>query len=89
MNTVVIKFSVQERDLLFSLMHADPALTERLRTAELKNNTITSSYSAEELEDLLDAITAEANYTPDEQVQRKLDRIADKIEEILFELQRL
>jgi len=75
--------------LLFSLMHADPGLTERLRTAEEKNNTITSSYTVEELEDLLDAITAEANYTPDEKVQRKLDRIADKIEEILFELQRL
>ncbi|MFH1985045.1 MAG: hypothetical protein ABIL58_24680 [Pseudomonadota bacterium] len=89
MNTVVIKFSVQERELLFSLMHADPGLTERLRTADMKNNLISASYTVEELEDLLDAIAAEANYTPDEQVQKQLDRIADKIEEILFELQRL
>ena len=89
MDTVVIKLSVQERELLFSLMHADPDLTDRLRAADIKNNHITSSYTAEELEDLLDAIAAEANYTPDEKVQKQLDRIADKIEEILFGLQRL
>jgi len=82
MNEIEIKFTHQERDLIINHTFSDPELTKRLKIAEIKGKHLIAKYSIHELDDLLGFIAAEANHTEDRQLEKKLDRLFEKLTRI-------
>ncbi|MBW1723915.1 MAG: hypothetical protein JRD87_03265 [Deltaproteobacteria bacterium] len=83
MNEIEIKFTPQERDLIIDHTFADPELTKRLKIAEIKGKHIVAKYSIHDLDDLLGFIAAEANHTEDKKLEKKLDKLFDRLTRIL------
>ena len=83
MDEIEIKFTLQERDLISGHTFADPELTKRLKVAEIKGNYLTVKYSIHDLDDLLGFIAAEANHTDDKKLEKKIDKLFDKLSRIL------
>ena len=85
MNDIVIKITPEERDLILDHPLADEALTDRLKIAEMRGKYLVAKYSTHDLDDLIGFISAEANHTEDKKLQKKLDRLIDKLERMLEE----
>ena len=82
MQNIEIPFTLEERDLILKKTFTDPALTDRLKLAEVKEGHIKVSFSLNEIDELAGAIAAEANHTEDEALQEKLDDLYDRIADI-------
>ena len=85
MDEIEIKITPEERDLILDLTFADEVLTDRLKIAEMRGKHLVARYSINELDDLIGFISAEANHTEDKKLQKKLDRLIDKLERMLEE----
>ena len=83
MDEFKIIFTPDERDLIVDHTFTEPDLTERLRVAEIKGKYLIANYSADDLEELIGFIAAEANHTDDRELQKKPDQLFDKLERIL------
>jgi hypothetical protein len=83
MSEVEIKFTPEERDLIIDHTFADPDLTKRLQIAEVKGKHLITKYSTYNLEELIGYIAAEANHTDDKKIEKKLDRIFERLTLIL------
>jgi hypothetical protein len=83
MNGIEIKFTPQERDLIIDHTFAGPNLTKRLQIAEIKGDRLIAKYSTYDLVELNGFIAAEANHTDDKKIEKKLDRLFDKLNSIL------
>ena len=83
MNEVEIKFTPEERNLIFDHTFAGPDLTKRLQIAEIKGKHLITIYSTYELEELIGYIAAEANHTDDKKTGKKLDRMFERLSRIL------
>ena len=75
-----VKFTLAERDLIrnHTFYHPDFA-----NLAMLEGKQIRSDMSLEDIEELQGYVAAEANHTPDSNLQTKLDRIFDKLQKFL------
>jgi len=85
MDEIEINITPEERDLILDLTFADEVLTDRLKIAEMRGKYLVARYSINELDDLIGFISAEANHTEDKKLQKKLDRLIDKLERMLEE----
>lgn len=85
MDEIEIKITPEERDLILDLTFADEVLTDRLKIAEMRGKHLVARYSISDLDDLIGFIAAEANHTEDKKLQKKLDRLIDKLERMLEE----
>ena len=85
MDEIEIKITPEERDLILDLTFADEALTDRLKIAEMRGKHLVARYSISDLDDLIGFIAAEANHAEDKKLQKKLDRLIDKLERMLEE----
>jgi len=83
MNEIEIKFMLQERDLIIDHTFTGPDLTKRLQIAEIKGTRLIVKYSIYDLDELIGFIAAEANHTDDKKIQKKLDKLYDKLNSIL------
>jgi hypothetical protein len=83
MNEIEIKFTTQERDLIIDHTFTGPNLTQRLQIAEIKGKYLITKYSMYDLDELVGFIAAEANHTDDKKIEKKLDRLFDKLNSIL------
>ena len=83
MNEIEIKFTLQERDLIIDHTFTGPDLTKRLQIAEIKGTRLIVKYSIYDLDELIGFIAAEANHTDDKNIQKKLDKLYDKLNSIL------
>ncbi len=83
MKELEIKFTPDERELIIDHTFAGPDLTKRLQIAEIKGTYLISKYSANDLEELIGYIAAEANHTDDKKLQKKLDKLFDKLSRVL------
>ncbi len=83
MNEIEIKFTPQERDLIIDHTFTGPDLTKRLQIAEIKGTRLIVKYSTYDLDELIGFIAAEANHTDDKKIEKKLDRLFDKLNSIL------
>ena len=83
MNQIEIKITLQERDLIMDHTFSGPDLTKRLRIAEIKGKHLIVKYSPYYLDELIGYIAAEANHTDDKKVQKKLDKLFDKLSRVL------
>lgn len=83
MNEVEIKFMPEERDFIIDHTFAGPDLTKRLQIAEVRGKHLITKYSTYDLEELIGYIAAEANHTDDKSIQKKLDRLYERLDRIL------
>ena len=83
MNEVEIKFMPEERDLIIEHTFAGPDLTKRLQIAGVRGKHLITKYSTYDLEELIGYIAAEANHTDDKSIQKKLDRLYERLDRIL------
>ena len=83
MNEIEIKFTLIERDLIIDHTLAGPDLTKRLQIAEIKGKHLIVKYSTYDLDELIGFVAAEANHTDDKKLQKKLDKLFDKLSRIL------
>jgi hypothetical protein len=85
MDEIEIKITLEERDLILDFTFADEALTDRLKIAEIKGKYLMARYSLNDLDDLIGFIAAEANHAEDKKLEKKLDRLIEKLERVLEE----
>ncbi|OQX63371.1 MAG: hypothetical protein B5M56_03445 [Desulfococcus sp. 4484_241] len=83
MKKIEIKFTPQERDLIVDHPFADLELTKALKIAQVRGKYLIARYSIDELDDLLGFIAAVANHTEDKQLEKKFDRLYEKLDRIL------
>ena len=83
MNEIEIKFTPEERDLNIDHTFTGPDLTKRLQIAETKGDRLIVQYSTYDLDELIGFIAAEANHTDDKKIEKKLDRLFEKLSYIL------
>ncbi len=83
MNEIKIKFTSQERDLIIEHTFSGPDLTKRLQIAEIKGKHLIVKYSTYDIDELIGFVAAEANHTDDKKLQKKLDKLFDKLSRIL------
>jgi len=83
MNEVEIKFTPDERALIFDHTFAGPDLTKRLQIAEIRGKHLIAKYSTYDLEELIGYIAAEANHTDDNKIQKKLYSLFERLTRIL------
>jgi len=83
MNEIEIKFTPEERDLIIDHTFTGPDLTKRLQIAETKGDRLIVKYSTYDLDELIGFIAAEANHTDDKKIEKKLDRLFEKLSYIL------
>ncbi len=79
--TVPLKLSEHERELIINKTLAGPDLTERLELI-LKSESI-FAFTLDDLDELVGFIAAEANHTKSKKIQKELDRLYDRIQYIL------
>jgi len=83
MDSIEIKLTTRERDLILEHTFAGNDLTDRIKLAELKGKHILIRYTLEDLDELVGYIAAESNHTEDRNLQRQLDRLFDKLSRLI------
>jgi len=83
MDEIEIKFTLIERDFIIDHTFAGPDLTKRLQIAEIKGKHLIVKYSTYDIDELIGFVAAEANHTDDKKLQKKLDKLFDKLSRIL------
>ena len=78
-----IQFTLHERDLLLNVLSIEPEIEDILKLALVKNDTIRVDIEADDLELLLGAIAADANHAPNKKLEKELDALFDRLNNIL------
>jgi hypothetical protein len=79
---IPVRLKLRERDLIRESTFRYPKLTERLRLSLLDEDHIIAKYSLEELNILLEFVTAEATHTDDKLLQGELLKLGDHLIDI-------
>ena len=79
---VPIKFTLDERDLILNNTFAGGYLIDPLKIAPMEKNKINVMYSIDDLEELNGYIAAEANHCEDIKLQKKLDKLFERLSKI-------
>ena len=78
-----IWLTLAERELILNHTLADDDLVARLRDAkQIEHGKIVVKYTPDELNELLEFIAAEANHTEARGLERRLDNLYDRLEDI-------
>ena len=83
MEQIEIKFTKQEKELIIDHTFAGPDLTNKLKIAEIKGKHLIAKYTIYDLDELIGFIAAEANHTEDKKVEKKLDKLFERLSRIL------
>ncbi len=83
MEQIEIKFTEQERELIIDYTFAGPDLTNKLKIAEIKGKHLIAKYTIYDLDELIGFIAAEANHTEDKKLEKKLDKLFERLSRIL------
>lgn len=77
---IEVRMTVEERNLISGHLF-DPEYTDRLRPVSGLSDWV-GEYTLDDLEDWLGYIAAEANHTADRKLQRRLDKLYDRLSAI-------
>jgi len=81
---VDLLLSKEEYETLRSILTIiDPVLEKKINTAKQKANEYLITLTTDELEDLAGYVAAEANHEDDIGRQKKLERLYDRVDELL------
>jgi hypothetical protein len=83
MESVIINFTEKEKNLIIENTLAPENLTLRLKNADIKGKYLRVSYEYDELDELVGFIAAEFNHVTDESAKKGLDKLYEKLNEIL------
>ena len=83
MEQIEIKFTEQERELIIDHTFAGSDLTNNLKISEIKGKHLIAKYTIYDLDELIGFIAAEANHTEDKKLQKKLDKLFERLSRIL------
>ena len=78
-----LKFTRRERELMVNLLSVELDIVERFQLAILKGNALVVSLSAGDLDTLLGAIAADANHTNQKNLQKELDKLFNRLDDVL------
>ena len=81
--TVPLKLSKWERELILEHTLADDELTAPLRVAPTANQASGYSFTLDDLEELAGYVAAEANHAQDKKLKKQLDRLLTRMETVL------
>ena len=81
---IMVTFTLNERDLILNCMVLENYLIEMFKIAVIKNNQISIHFTIDELEDLLGYIAAEANHSDDRKLVNRLEKLYDKLDELVL-----
>jgi hypothetical protein len=79
---ITVILSQRERDLIADHTLADPDYSNRFRTTEKNGTTLSAHFTTDELDDLLGYVAAEANHSKSKKIERELDKLYSKLEEL-------
>ena len=79
---IPLKLSNRQRQLILKHTFADDELTAPLHVAPVSNKASVYSFTLDDLEELM-GYAAQANHTKDENLQKELDRLFERMEEVL------
>jgi hypothetical protein len=80
---IPLKLSNRECKLILEHTFADDDLTAPLRVAPASGKISVYSFTLDDLEDLMGHVAAEANHAKDKKLQKELDRLFERMEEVL------
>ena len=80
---VPLKLSHRERELILEHTFADEELTAVLRGVPASSQASVCSFTLDDLEELMGYVAAEANHAKDKKLQKELDRLFERMEEVL------
>jgi hypothetical protein len=83
MEQIEIKFTEQERELIIDHTFAGSDLTNNLKISEIKGKHLIAKYTIYDLDELIGFIAAEANHTEDKKLEKKLDKLFERLSRIL------
>jgi len=83
MESVTINLTEKEKSLILENTFAPESLTLRLKEAEVKGKYLKVDYEYDELDEIVGFIAAEFNHITDETIRKGLDKLYEKINEIL------
>jgi hypothetical protein len=81
---IIVTLTLKERDLILNCIFLENYLIEMLKIALIKNNQIIIPFTVDELEDLLGYIAAEANHSDDINLVNRLEKLYDKLDELVL-----
>ena len=76
---VEVSLTLRQRELILDHTFADDELTDRLKIAQLKGDSITVHYTLDDLDALHGYVAAEANHCKDRKLQLELDTLFAKL----------
>jgi len=80
---VPLKLNARERELILEHTFADDELTAPLRIAPASNNASVYCFTLDDLEELMGYVAVEANHAKDKKLQKELDCLFERMEEVL------
>jgi len=80
---VPLKLSNRQRELILKYTFADDELTAPLHVTPVSNKASVYSFTLDDLEELMGYVGAEANHTKFTNLQKELDRLFERMEEVL------
>ncbi|MCB9493899.1 MAG: hypothetical protein H6681_00460 [Desulfobacteraceae bacterium] len=83
MEPVTVNLTEKEKNLILENTFAPENLILRLKEADVKGKYLKVSYSYDELDELVGFIAAEFNHITDDSVKKGLDKLYEKLNEIL------
>lgn len=79
---ILVTFSMRERDIIRNETFYDPDFG---KVCIVDGNKIHIGMTLDEIEDVMGYAAAEANHTKNKKLQKELDKIVDRLQEILNE----
>jgi len=80
---VPLKLSNRQRELILKHTFADDELTAPLHVTPVSNKASVYSFTLDDLEELMGYVAAEANHTKFTNLREELDRLFERMEEVL------
>ena len=80
---VPLRLSQRERELILEHTFADDDLTAPLSAMATSSKASVYSFTLDDLEELMGYVAAEANHAKDKKLQKELDRLFARMEDVL------
>lgn len=80
---VVLKLSARERELILEHTLADDELTAALRGMPASSKASVYFFTLDDLEELMGYVAGEASHAKDKKLQKELDRLFERMEDVL------
>jgi hypothetical protein len=81
---VPVSFTLEERGLIVEHTFADPEFTEPLERATVSSGKLCVNLSLDDVDELMGYVAFEANHTEDQRLRRRLDRLFERLQNVLL-----